>query len=434
MSRFFCSLFLAGLLILSMSGLVSSDTLAGRQLSLEIDGVPIGTVLSMIAQQNNLNIVAATDVDGEVSIRLVDVELSAALDAILAPLGLNYVERNEVIIVKSASAVLPGEMETYIARLKYIDATTAAVALEQIKSQQGVVLVLNASSDGSASDLPRIANRVFVNDYPEYVQAMQELLSQIDIAQRMISIEVKIVETKVDAKKQLGLSWPTSASAALGTEVTTSDGSESSSEASSGALLDKLAGVYQPNSGDWTWGTLSVDQLRLVMDMLQQDGNSKLVSDPHVTTLENETAEIKVQTIVPIPTINRFTEGGATQDILTFQDEEVGLSLRVTPRINEDNRITLEVNPEVEDIIGYAGPADNQKPITASRSITTRITVSDGETAALGGLLKEDELKNVQKVPLLGDIPILGKLLFSHTSTEKSTTDLIILITPKILP
>ena len=88
----------------------------------------------------------------------------------------------------------------------------------------------------------------------------------------------------------------------------------------------------------------------------------------------------------------------------------------------------------MEDIIGYAGPQDNQKPITASRSIRTRITVDDGETAVLGGLLKEDEIKTVRKVPLLGYIPLLGRLLFTNTSTEKTTTDLLILITPKIMP
>jgi len=157
------------------------------------------------------------------------------------------------------------------------------------------------------------------------------------------------------------------------------------------------------------------------------------VSDPRITTLENHEAEFKFETIIPIQTVNRFTEGAATSDIVTFEDEEVGISLKVTPRINENGLVTMDVAPKVEDIIGYAGPADNQKPITASRSIQTRITVADGETVALGGLIKENNIETIQRVPLLGHIPLIGRLLFSNKRVEKTSTDLIILITPHIL-
>jgi type II secretory pathway component GspD/PulD (secretin) len=193
-------------------------------------------------------------------------------------------------------------------------------------------------------------------------------------------------------------------------------------------------GRHDLNTGDWTWGKPTVDEVRLVLDLLEQNGNSKLVSDPHITTIENHEAEIKATTIIPIATINRFTEGAATQDIVTFQDEEVGLSLRVTPRVTGEGYITLDVLPTIEDIIGFSGPSENQKPITSSRSIRTRIVVKDGETAALGGLLKENEITQKNRVPFLGHIPVLGGLLFTNTSKEKTKTDLLILITPRIIP
>lgn len=170
-----------------------------------------------------------------------------------------------------------------------------------------------------------------------------------------------------------------------------------------------------------------------MLDFLKQNGKSKLISNPRITATENHESEIKVSTIIPIQTLNRFSEGAVIQDIVSFQDQEVGISLKVTPRINEEGKITLDVFPQIEDIIGFTGPANNQRPITASRSIRTRITVNDGESVALGGLLKEDDIKRVSRVPLLGHIPILGRLLFTNTSTEKSTTDLIILITPRIV-
>ncbi len=147
---------------------------------------------------------------------------------------------------------------------------------------------------------------------------------------------------------------------------------------------NKFAISKDLNSGSWNWGTLSVDELQIVLDLLDQTNNSKLISNPRITTLENHEAEIKILTIIPIPTINRFSEAATTTDILTFQDEEVGITLRVTPRLNSYGQITMEVHPSVQDIIGFSGPVENQKPITSERSIKTRVTVNDGETAVLG--------------------------------------------------
>ena len=274
------------------------------------------------------------------------------------------------------------------------------------------------------------ANRILITDYPSVLPELVELVLELDIPERVVMIQARIIETKVDDQSKLGILWPSAISGKLagaddGVSSTTTSGTSSSNTAAS---------AWDPNSGSWTWGKLSTDQLSFVLDFLEKDGKSRLVSDPRVSTLENHEAIIQVQTVIPIQTINRFTEGAATSDIVTFQDEEVGISLRVTPRINEDGKITLDVHPQVEDIIGYAGPSDNQKPITSERSVQTTITVNAGETVALGGLLKDDEITNVQRVPILGHIPLLGKLLFTNTSKEKSTSDLIILITPTIIP
>ena len=171
----------------------------------------------------------------------------------------------------------------------------------------------------------------------------------------------------------------------------------------------------------------------MVLNLLEQDGNSRLVSDPRIATLENHQAIFKFEVVIPVQTINRFTEGASSSDIVTWQDNETGIFLTVTPRINEGGTITLDVQPTVEDIIGFQGTLENRQPITESRSIDTRITIENGETVALGGLLKEEEIETVQRVPVLGRIPLLGKLFFSHKETSVKKTDLIILITPHIL-
>lgn len=426
--------YIAGVLLLTLTfAPASAEALLERsdKLSLELEGVSLPTVLNMISQQYRLNIVVSGDVQGEISLRLENVDVQTALEAILYPNGYNFYLQDDVIVVKPIEFDAVGELVSRIITLKYVEAVTAKQALESMKSPKGKVVILDKSTEeGAAGPGDYVPNRLAITDYPSVVDKMMELVEEIDKAERLISIEVKIIETNIDSQSELGLSWPTAVTTSVGsaTAANQTDNTTSTSAANNFSVRKDL------NRGGWTWGTLSVEQLSAVLSLLEENGQSKLVSDPHLTTLENHEAVIKIETVIPIPTVNRFTEGAATQDILTFYDEEVGISLVVTPRINEDGRITLDVMPKVEDIIGFTGSVEAQKPITKSRSIKTRITVADGETAALGGLLKEDVLKRERRVPLLGHIPLLGRLLFTSTSEELTTTDLIILITPRIMP
>ncbi|MFH1687133.1 MAG: secretin and TonB N-terminal domain-containing protein [bacterium] len=417
-------------LLLVSSALPSGSPFGDQRLSLELDGVAITTALQMIASQNGLNIVVAGEVDGTVSMRLDDVDLQSALEAILSPNGYNYYLNGNIIVVKPRAMDAAGELTSAIVTLKYQQAISVVNALEARLSDKGKAIVIDIPNN-SGTYTP---NQIMITDLPDIVDDLVSLAQSLDQPQRLISIGVKIIETKIDHQTKLGLDWPSQIAAIMGSSVTSSSGAsgDDGTDATGGTNLAEFTGTYNPNSGSWTWGTLTVAQLTLVLDALNQNGNSKLISDPHITTLENHQAEIRAETIIPIPTVSRFTEGASTSDILTFQDEEVGISLLVTPRICEDGRLSLDVFPQIEDIIGFSGPSDNQKPITSSRSIRTRVTVRDGETVALGGLLKEDEIKQVSKVPLLGSIPLLGNL-FTSKSTQKTTTDLLILITPKIM-
>jgi len=423
-------IFLVSVLSLTARGAPLSDP--GR-LSLQLEDVPLVSVINSIAQQYDLNIVVSGEVTGSVTLRLNDVSLYSALNAILTPNGYNYFIRDDVIVVKSTQTEAPGEFTSRVVTLKYAEPVIVKKALDSRKSSRGKIIILDKTSeeDSKTSQTYR-ANRVLITDFPSVIDEMMALVAELDKAERLISIEVKIIETKVDNNSRLGIDWPTAVEASLG-GGTTSATETTTSGTLSGITMENKAAAMDLETGQWIWGTLSVGELQAVLHLLEQNNNSKLLSDPRITTLENNEAVIKIQTIIPIPTINRFTEAASTTDILTFYDEEIGISLKVTPRINEPGKITMDVEPIVEDIIGYAGPPDNQKPITTERSVRTRITVSDGETAALGGLLKESEIQIERKVPLLGSIPILGKLLFTSTSKEKSTTDLLILITPHVM-
>ncbi len=416
------------LILISLPTLASGGIPPGK-ISLELEEVPIVAVLNMIATQNGLNVIVSGDVTGNVTMRLDNVDVETALDALLTANGYNYFMKDDIVVVKPAEINAAGELDSRVITLKYLDPITAQKALDTRISEKGKVIILDKSSETATGGQSYSANRLLITDFPNILDELVALVTELDVEERTILIEAKIIETTVDSKSNLGINWPTSVSAKISGA---DDGSSTTTDTQSDNTEENNSGIYDPSNGRWTWGKLSVGELSMVLNALAQAGNSKLVSDPRITTLENHEAEFKFETIIPVQTINRFTEGAATSDIVTFEDEEVGISLRVTARINEGGKITMDVHPTVEDIIGYAGPADSQKPITSSRSIKTRITVNDGETVALGGLLKETDIETTQKVPLLGDIPLLGKL-FSSKKTEKTSTDLLILITPHIL-
>jgi len=397
---------------------------SGQKISLELEKVPINTALNMIAQQYNLNIVIPGDIDDRVTIRLNNVNLASALDALLTSNGLNYYFSDDIIVVKKIDKVAIGELSSNIVTLLYADVVTAKKALDSRKSEKGQVVILDKKADdGNDASKHYTANRILISDYPNVLAEQLKLIKEIDIPERLISISVKIIESQIDRSSKLGFLWPTTIAANIG----------QSDSGLSSTGIGRGVGELNPNTGSWTWGKLNAEQLSLLLELLNQNDKTKLISDPYLTVTENYEAEIRSEIIIPVQTINRFTQGSATSDIVTFEDIKVGITLKVTPRINGDGQITMDVFPTVQNILGFVGTAENQKPIKSSRSIRTRVTVNSGETLALGGLLSEEETETERKVPLLGSIPLLGKWLFTHTSKERIKTDLIILITPTIV-
>jgi general secretion pathway protein D len=318
----------------------------------------------------------------------------------------------------------PGETVIEVITLKYISPAAVIDAVKDMLSLKGKIKIIESSSERRATAGEPLATRIAVIDLPEVTDKITSFIAQLDKPEPQIAIEVRMIEVNVDGETRTGFKWPTSITArGHGIEMTSDNGL---------AGTDEAVGQIDLPDGKWQWGTLSVGELELVLDFLESKGNSKLISDPRITTLNNHEAEIKVTTIVPIQTINRFSEGGAVQDIVTFQDEEIGITLKVTPHIAEGDDIILDVYPTVAEIIGYSGPVDNQKPITSERSVRTKINVRDGQTAVLGGMIKENKIDREQSVFFLGSLPIIGNL-FKHKTVQTSSTDLLILITPQIM-
>ncbi|TDI87008.1 MAG: type II and III secretion system protein, partial [Caldithrix sp.] len=178
------------------------------------------------------------------------------------------------------------------------------------------------------------------------------------------------------------------------------------------------------------YGTLTFDEYSAVIDFLNSNTNTKLISNPRILATDNQEAYISVGTTFPIPKITRGV--GGQGDVVTFEYRDVNIALRVTAHVSDNETITLFVNPEVEEVIGQVRAGGNSAPITSKRSVETVVTLKNNETMVIGGLIRENTIETVSKVWLLGDIPLIGNL-FRHKTKTKKQTDLLIFITPRLV-
>lgn len=418
------TLLLALMLTVSAEALTRQD-LETKMVDLTINSGEITDVLNLLAAQHGLNLTVAGNVEGTLSLGLKDVSLLDALDVITATVDAAWFISGNVITVRSGESTDIREFEVRLFRLSYLPAEQASKLISPLLPEESKIEVLNrGGGDGESSGWDEILE---VATFPSLMREVERILDSLDRPRALVAIEVKIIETDVRDERKLGFDFPDNVSLKAGDLELPGSGAEGDEE-------NQITGVGSRmiDAGDWTWGRMTIAEVSVLLDLLIQDGRSKLVSNPRVTTMSNQEAEIDVTTTIPVQTLNRFSEGGVVQDIVSFQDLDVSISLRVTPRVNPDSTIVLDVDSSVEEIIGYTGPVDNQRPITSRRAVKSAVTIRAGETLGLGGLMKEIEHKTVKKLPLLGQIPLLGTL-FQHHTIQKEKTDLIILITPQLV-
>jgi type II secretory pathway component GspD/PulD (secretin) len=388
--------------------------LAARTVSLDVRDLDLRSALNLIAQQHNLNIVSGDEVSGTVTGHFDGVPLGEVLDSLTRSCGCRLEQVGDVIVVTRIDEGVPRGGITRVIPLHHADARLARTAVAKILSPRGSICLFPDSGEGEgASAAEKVgpeATRLIVHDEASRVDEVARVVAELDRAPRQLMIEVRLVETVLGNGLNLGLDW---------NPVGTVKGNKEDQD----LPLDR---------DRFRFGTLSLKEFQVMLEMLDEDNNSRLISNPRITAEENQEARISVGTIFPVRTVSRFSEAGITQDLLTYEDKEINIELSVTPRVDGDSLITLMVNPTVEDIIGWTGEYEDQ-PITSKRNLETRVTLRDGETVAMGGLIKETEIEKVHRVWLLGRIPILGRLLFTHTSRTKEKTDMLVFITPHLL-
>ena len=272
-------------------------------------------------------------------------------------------------------------------------------------------------------------NALVIRGTPAAIAAIEPIITQLDVRRPQVMIEAAIVEIMGDHSEQLGIQL------GIGQGANAVNNSAVTSFSNIGVPISTLlsaigapiaAGLSEGLTGNFG----SNGNFGLLIQALGQSTRANLLSTPSITTLDNEPAEIVVGQNVPFRTGSYSTQGNTTTPFTTIERADVGITLRVVPRVHDGNTVRLEVNQEVSSLVGaVAGAADL---ITNRRSIQTTVLADDGQTIVLGGLISDDQTRTNSQVPVLGDIPIIGNLFKSRTE-QKTRRTLFVFLKPTIL-
>jgi type II secretory pathway component GspD/PulD (secretin) len=429
----------------SAAGSISSQGL----INLELRNASITDVISALAKLANVNVVTDSDVKGTITVRLIGVTFEDALRLVLEPNGLAYATVGpNIIVAKKEKLTRPILRQYQVANMQAATFAASYLPLIGIKKEQAAVddgtnsilVVATVEEQAKIADLlarvdnsaERSVTRVIKLNYIEagtfielmgvrlpdaakaakidkasnsivltasagQMQIIDALLQQVDSALPQVMIEAMVVEVPSDVTRNLGVAWQTS------TPMT----------------LNFTGGAY-PCCAQVT---ITSPAILATINTLIQDNKSRLLANPRLAVRDGETARMNIGDKIPFQVIN-------AQGVPSVVIIEAGVKLEVTPRINADNFVTVKMHPEVSSI--KTAPAPNVPPTIATREADSSLTVKDGTPIVLAGLIRKDETRTTVKVPLLGDIPIIG-WLFKSESTNKSDNEVIFVITPHIL-
>jgi len=394
------------LLVLAFATAVLAQD-SGVTVSVSAKATQLTDVLAILANKSGLNIVTSPAAEGQVvSVHFVHTPIDEALDLVVRAAGLGY-ERigNSILVGEPEELVAETGLESYVINLQFAD----AYELEPLIGK----IVDSVTTDPGG-------NRLVVVASPGSIEDVREIISQLDVPPVQILLETEVIEVTTDNLWEFGLDWAKLTSQAV-------IFAEGTPEASSpDGLPTEMEYIDTPFDLDAV--SRQAQAIEVVLDFLQTEGHARLLSRSTLAVLNNRTAEIHIGDVIPY-TVSGVSSGGAVE--VTVERENVGVTVNVTPRAGGDGHITALVEPNVSTIVGWKGP-NEEIPWTKARRASTQVRVRDGETFTIAGLLNEDTSTVEQKVPILGDIPLVG-YLFKHVKDQTKTTDLIIKITPRII-
>ncbi len=397
----------------------------GEKITLVFDSANVRSILQLIGDVSGLNILASSDVQGTVTLRLIDVPWDQALDLVLETASLGKVQQGNVL------RIMPKDK---IRELEQADMKQQMVAIEEGVLETKTFAISHASVDDMKGFLTDIKSergsiiadsrnkQLIVRDVAAVLEQMQDMIRQIDKPERQVMIEARIVEANTNFSRNLGVKWNFDYQENNGS----SNGVNSVATGLGGSFLIPVTNPASAGFGSSiAIGALN-DQLNidLRLSALETSGEGRIVSTPRITTLNGEKATISQGTKIPFSSVS-----DAGTDV---QFENAELKLDVTPEINPDGSILLEINAS-NSAVGTVVPTATGDAVSIDeKKAETKVLVRDGQTTVIGGIFIEDERDSEQGVPVLMNIPIFGHLFKSSTKT-RDRRELLIFITPRIV-
>jgi type IV pilus secretin PilQ/predicted competence protein len=415
----------------------------------EFQGDEVGAVLRLLARQAKINMVVSEKVTGTVTMRLEDVTALQAVSIIVKAKGLFLANIDNVYYVKTAEERTeePTESDNY--QFSYARA----------KEVQPLIDGQLGGKDHSAVD--ERTNTIFYRVTRASMENIHKLLAQIDKPTKQVMIEARLVEVNANPKQAYGINWGGVLGGFSNPQTIKFAGSNPATAPTfvtdASGVPHEVPGVppqgkFDPNSGKLLgtdfffspnnltklagqFAILSAPQMSVTLQALNEDSDAEFLANPRIVTADNMQAKIEIIRNQPVPQLN-FNEQTATAVFGGFQDKKFGNTLVVKPLINKDDFITLGVKPEISNKVGdaqfvFAG-ATVASPIIDTRSLDSNVLIKSGDTLAIGGLLQDEVTKARTKVPLVGDIPVLG-YLFQSRSNQRVKRNLLVFVTPTII-
>ena len=425
-----------------MGGPRSKDFLyEGDKLSLNFQNIEIRAILQIVADFANLNLVASDAVAGAITLRLKDVPWDQALDIVLKTKGLDKRVQGNVLLVAPAAELADQERAQLENQQEIAELAPLRTELIKVKYANASDIVALFSSQGDTSDASEGAagvvsergsilvddrtNAIVVTETPSRIAQLRTLLNQLDIPVRQVMIEARIVKASDSFKREAGIRWGTAGNITWGDSP---NGIQygSSMETLGGAAAENLIvdlGTGSGKTGGIAFGLVNNDLLLdLELQLFESEGMGETVSRPTIITSDKSSATVNSGSQIPYQS---DTGGGATAT--AFVNATVGLT--VTPQITADDRIILELDVTNNS---RGDPTPGGPPAIDIESIQTKVIVSDGETVVLGGLYQTRTDLIQLKTPVLGNLPVVGRL-FRNSARTKDKDELLIFITPKII-
>lgn len=411
----------------------------GKKISLDFQDIEVRRVLQLLADFTGINMVASDTVQGNITLRLKDVPWDQALDIIMKTKNLDKRRNGNVIWIAPVAELIKSEedeakaiaqsiklspIQTDYIQLSYAKSADVLKLLEDSRDSKGSESNRTAGSDslalesllsarGSAVSDSR-TNTLIINDTQQNIDKIRRMIDLLDVAVKQVMVEARIVTASTDFSRELGIKW--SAKKEAGNNSPTWGGDFQPS-------FDLGVDLATSTAGTFNFGLLKISDymLNLELTALQADGHGEVLSAPKVLTGDKQKAYILRGTEIPYQTWSA-TEG------LKTEFRAANLKLEVTPSITPDGKVQMALMVEKDSI----GDITNDGIAIDTSELQTNVLVADGETVVLGGIFDDVKRNDYQKVPFLGDLPVVGNLFKNNTKTTMQT-ELLIFVTPRIV-